>query len=177
MCRYRRGRSLERRKTKQDSTTKYIWIKESQSTPVLFNQFLFLISQNTWIWDMSSFFPSVQLTISPILKTKEKKIIYTSFFFISTKIKSNTMTNALQKKKLTYIKQVGWSLYYMWTRFLLFKKRHKNKEWDDSYWCVYAYSSLHCAGKFCLCKIFFFFFLNNGINSSFFPAIRAAALT
>lgn len=28
-------------------------------------------------------------------------------FFISTKIKSNTMTNALQKKKLTYIKQVG----------------------------------------------------------------------
>lgn len=44
-------------------------------------------------------------------------------FFISTKIKSNTMTNALQKKKLTYIKQVGWSLYYMWTRFLLFLKK------------------------------------------------------
>lgn len=32
-------------------------------------------------------------------------------------------------------------------------------------------------GSFVCASFFFFFFLNNGINSSFFPAIRAAALT
>lgn len=90
MCRYRRGRSLERRKTKQDGTTKYIWIKESQCTPVLFNQFLFFNLTKHMNLRHELFFPSVQLTISPILKTKEKKIIYTSFFYIyKNKIKYN----------------------------------------------------------------------------------------
>lgn len=82
------------------------------------------------------FFPSVQLNNLTNFKNKgEENNLYILFFLIiSTKIKSNTRTKALQKKKLTYIKQVGLiSLYYMseqeilFSFFFFFLKRHKIK--------------------------------------------------
>lgn len=73
------------------------------------------------------FFPSVQLNSLTNLKNKgEENNLYILFFsIISTRIKSNTRTKALQKK-LTYIKQVCLiSLYYMSEQDLLKKKKTK----------------------------------------------------
>lgn len=63
----------------------------------------------------------------------EENNLYILFLIISTKIKSNTRTKALQKK-LTYIKQVGLiSLYYMSEHNFFFSIKDKIKtQWDES---------------------------------------------